>query len=102
MAEAAQPAHLWIAPNHRTLYAVNWETDGAVSSYHIDPKSGALAFLNKTSSHGALPNQVVVDPSGRVAVTVNFASGSLAAYKPVSYTHLDVYKRQIQAKLRWK
>jgi 6-phosphogluconolactonase len=81
MAEAAQPAHLWIAPNRRTLYAVNWETEGAVSSYHIDPKSGALAFLNKTSSHGALPNQVVVDPSGRVAVTVNFASGSLAAFR---------------------
>jgi 6-phosphogluconolactonase len=80
MAEAAQPAHLWIAPNHKTLYAVNWETNGAVSAYHIDPKSGALTFLNKTSSHGALPNQVVVDPSGRVAVTVNFASGSLAAY----------------------
>jgi len=81
MAEAAQPAHLWVAPNRKTLYAVNWETNGGVSAYHIDPKSGALTFLNKTSSHGALPNQVVVDPSGRVAVTVNFASGSLAAYK---------------------
>jgi 6-phosphogluconolactonase len=81
MAEAAQPAHLWIAPNRKTLYAVNWETNGGVSSYHIDPKSGALTFLNKTSSHGAQPNQVVVDPSGRVAVTVNFTSGSLAAYQ---------------------
>jgi 6-phosphogluconolactonase len=81
MAAAAQPAHLWIAPNRKTLYAVNWETNGGVSSYHIDSKSGALTFLNKTSSHGALPNQVVVDPSGRVAVTVNYASGSLAAYR---------------------
>ena len=81
MAEAAQPAHLWIAPNGKTLYAVNWETNGGVTSYHINPKSGALTFLNKTSSHGDLPNQVVIDPSGRVAVTVNFASGSLAAYK---------------------
>jgi 6-phosphogluconolactonase len=81
MAETAQPAHLWIAPNRKTLYAVNWETDGGVSAYHIDPKSGALTLLNKVPSHGALPNQVVVDPSGRVAVTVNYASGSLAAYK---------------------
>lgn len=81
MAETVQPAHLWIAPNGKTLYSVNWETNGGVSAYRIDPRSGALIFLNKISAHGALPNQVVVDPSGRVAVTVNYASGSLAAYK---------------------
>ena len=81
MAESPQAAHLWIAPNGKTLYTVNWETQGGVSAYHIDPKTGALTFLNKTSSHGAQPNQVVVDPSGQVAVTVNYTSGSLAAYK---------------------
>jgi 6-phosphogluconolactonase len=81
MAETPQPAHLWIAPDGKTLYAVNWETNGGVSAYHIDGKTGALTFLNKTSSHGAQPNQVVVDPSGRVAVTVNYTNGSLAAYK---------------------
>src|SRR5258708_6232533 len=57
MAETPQPAHLWIAPNGKTLYAVNWETVGGVSAYRIDPKTGALTFLNKTSSHGAQPNQ---------------------------------------------
>ena len=81
VAETPQPAHIWIAPNGKTLYAVNWETQGAVSAFRIDRKSGALAFLNKTASHGAQPNQVVVDPSGRVAVTVNYTSGSLAAYR---------------------
>src|SRR3569833_2098048 len=80
MAETPQPAHVWIAPNGKTLYAVNWVTDGTVSAYRIDPRSGALTFLNKTSSHGAQPNQVVVDPSGRVAVAVNYTSGSMAAY----------------------
>ena len=81
VAETAQPAHVWIAPNGKTLYAVNWETQGGVSAYRIDQKTGALTFLNKTSSHGAQPNQVVVDPSGSVAVTVNYTNGSLAAYK---------------------
>jgi 6-phosphogluconolactonase len=81
MAEAPQAAHLWIAPGGKTLYTVNWETAGGVSAYHIDPKTGALTFLNKTSSHGAQPNQVMVDPSGKVAVTVNYTSGSLAAYR---------------------
>src|SRR5436190_2384946 len=81
MAQSPQAAHLWIAPNGKTLYTVNWENQGGVSAYRIDPKTGALTFLNKTSSHGAQPNQVVVDPSGTVAVTVNYTSGSLAAYK---------------------
>ena len=81
MAKTPQPAHLWIAPNGKTLYTVNWETNGGVSAYRVDPRTGALTFLNKTSSHGAQPNQVVVDPSGRVAVTVNYTNGSLAAYK---------------------
>ena len=81
MAQTPQPAHLWIAPNGRALYTVNWETDGGVSAYRIDPHTGALTFLNKTSSHGAQPNQVVVDSSGKVAVTVNYTSGTLAAYK---------------------
>lgn len=81
MAETPQPAHVWIAPNHKTLYAVNWEKEGGVSAFHIDRATGALNFLNKVSSHGAQPNQVVVDPSSRVAVTVNYTNGSLAAYK---------------------
>ena len=26
--ETPQPAHVWIAPNGKTLYTVNWENDG--------------------------------------------------------------------------
>ena len=81
MAETPQPAHLWVSPNGKFLYTVNWETQGGVSAYGIDGKSGALTFLNRVSSHGAQPNQVVLDPSGRIAVTVNYTSGTLAAYK---------------------
>ena len=81
MAESPQAAHIWITPNGKTLYTVNWENDGGVSAYRIDRKTGALSFLNKTSSHGAQPNQVVVDPTGSIAVTVNYTSGTLAAYK---------------------
>jgi 6-phosphogluconolactonase len=81
MAATPQPAHLWIAPNGRTLYAVNWEDVGSVSAWRIAPHTGALTFLNKTSAHGAQPNQVVVDPSGRVAVTVNYTNGSMAAFR---------------------
>jgi 6-phosphogluconolactonase len=81
VAETPEPAHLWITPNGKYLYTVNWLQDGAVSAYAIDRHTGALAFLNKVSAHGASPNQVVVDPSGRVAATVNYNSGTLAVYR---------------------
>lgn len=81
MAQTPQPAHLWISPNGEFLYTVNWQDQGGVSAYRIDGKCGALTFLNRVSSHGAQPNQVVLDPSGRIAVTVNYTTGTLAAYK---------------------
>lgn len=81
VAEIPQPAHLWIAPNGKFLYAVNWEDAGGVSAFRVDPRTGALTFLNRVSSHGAQPNQVVVDPTGRFAVTVNYGNGTVAAYK---------------------
>lgn len=81
VAETPQPAHIWITPNGKYLYTVNWLQQGEVSGYAIDRHSGKLTFLNKVSAHGADPNQVVVDPSGKVAVTVNYISGTLAAYR---------------------
>ncbi|HEY2007428.1 MAG TPA: lactonase family protein [Rhizomicrobium sp.] len=85
VAETANPAHVWISPNGKYLYAVNWQENSArvppgVSAYAIDSKSGALKLLNKQNSAGELPNQVVVDPSGRVAATVNYKSGNLALF----------------------
>jgi len=80
-AETSQPAHVWVSPNGKFLYAVNWETNGGVSAFRINPENGQLSLLNKVSSQGALPNQVVLDPSGRIAIAVNYASGTMAAYK---------------------
>jgi 6-phosphogluconolactonase len=86
VAESASPAQLWVAPNGRFLYAANWQgsTDpipaNTISAYAIDSGTGGLAFINKVSSGGLGPNQVVVDPSGRIAVAVNYRSGSVAAF----------------------
>jgi 6-phosphogluconolactonase len=84
VAETPNPAHVWASPNGRNLYAVNWQGSDTmkgdtVSAYAINPKTGALTFLNKVSSAGVQPNQVVVDPSGKIAVTVNYNTGTLGA-----------------------
>jgi 6-phosphogluconolactonase len=84
-AASVNPVHLWAHPNGKFLYAANWETGDkatgdTVSAFAIDHKTGTLNLLNRVSAHGDRANQVVLDPSGRVAVTVTYNSGTVTAY----------------------
>jgi 6-phosphogluconolactonase len=79
-AATPEPAHLWIAPNGKTLYAVNWQTPGGVSAFRVSPKTGQLTLLGRVSAQGDKPNQVVLDPTGKIAATVNYTTGTLAAF----------------------
>jgi len=80
VAETPNPAYVCAAPNGRSFYAANWQDKGApegdpgVSAYRIDPASGKLAFINKASSGGEDPNQVVCDPSGKVVIAINYGA----------------------------
>jgi 6-phosphogluconolactonase len=85
VAEDVYPAQLWATPNGRFLYAANWQGTDAVpgdtiTAYAINRHTAALTLLNKVRCGGSGPNQVVVDPSGKVAVAVNYRSGSVAAF----------------------
>jgi 6-phosphogluconolactonase len=84
VAETVNPAHVWPSADGRFLYAVNWQTGDktngdTVSAFSIDQTSGQLTFLNKVSSHGESPNQVVLDPTGKAAVTVTYKGGTVTA-----------------------
>ena len=84
-AESVNPVHLWAHPNGKFLYAANWETGDkvigdTVSAFAIDHKTGKLNLLNRVSAHGDRANQVVLDPSGKVAITVTYNSGTVTAY----------------------
>ncbi|MGE0407207.1 MAG: lactonase family protein, partial [Candidatus Korobacteraceae bacterium] len=84
VAEAINPAALSATPDQRFLYAVNWQLPGevkedTVSAYSIDAKTGALTLLNKVGSRGIRANQVIVDPSGKMASVVNYSTGTVAA-----------------------
>jgi 6-phosphogluconolactonase len=77
VAETVNPAYVAATPDNRFLYATNWQTAAAakgdtVSAYAIDGRTGALTFLNKASAQGGLPNQVIVDPRGKIAVVTNY------------------------------
>ncbi len=81
MAEAPQPAHIWAGRDGKVLYAVNWEEQGGVSAFAVDAKTGHLTFLNRVSAEGSKPNEVMIDPTGRIAVSVTYNSGTVAAYR---------------------
>jgi len=82
-AEAVNPAHVWASPNGRYLYAVSWQNPDkmdTVAAYRIDHKTGMLTLINKVTAKGDLANQVVLDPSGKLAGTVTYASGTFTLY----------------------
>jgi 6-phosphogluconolactonase len=85
VAEATYPAQVFGTPDGRFLYAANWQgTETApgdtITAYAVDRRTGRLTFLNLVKCGGSGPNQVIVDPSGKVAVAVNYRSGSVAAF----------------------
>ncbi len=89
LAGQKNPSFLAIHPNKKFLYAVNeignykGEKAGGVSAYSIDPKTGALTFLNQQSSKGGAPCHLVLDASGRNVLVANYTGGSVASL-PIS------------------
>ena len=89
-AEMVNPSFLITDPQHRFLYAVtemgqerganSYKTNGSISSYSIDPKTGALTFLNKVDSGGGGPCHLVVDKTGKMLFVANYGSGNVASF----------------------
>jgi 6-phosphogluconolactonase len=78
-AQTVNPSFLAIDRSGRFLYAVSEQPEGSVSAWARDAQTGALRFLNRMPSGGALPCHVAVDPSGRTAIVANY-SGGLAGF----------------------
>jgi 6-phosphogluconolactonase len=89
-AEVVNPSFLVTDPQHRFLYAVTemgqargpdaYKTNGSISSFSIDRKTGALTFLNKIDSGGGGPCHLVVDKTGKMLFVANYGSGSVASF----------------------
>ena len=88
-AEIANPSFLAIDPEHRYLYAVTESAnkgskagmrDGLVSSFSIDPETGALKFMNSMPSGGRGPAHLTLDKTGKILFVANYGSGSVASF----------------------
>ena len=90
-AEIANPSFMATDPGHHYLYAVT-DTDAdirganadqvanTVSSFAIDPATGALKFLNRVSTGGKDPIHLIVDKTGKILFVANYDSGSVASF----------------------
>lgn len=83
------PTFLATDPQHRYLYTVTEPANagsltairgGSVSSYSIDPKTGALTFLNNVPSGGRGPTHLALDKTGKILFVANYQSGSVASF----------------------
>jgi 6-phosphogluconolactonase len=77
------PSFLAFDPRRQFLFAtcegLTTET-GAVASFAIDPKTGALTKLSQQMTHGGEPCHLCTDPSGRFLIVANHENGSVAVF----------------------
>jgi 6-phosphogluconolactonase len=84
-AEVANPSFVAVSPSHKFLYAITERAarrdgTGSVSSYAIDPASGALKLINRVPAHGNTSAHLVVDASAKWLLVANYGSGSVASF----------------------
>ncbi|MDB5740266.1 MAG: pgl 1 [Alphaproteobacteria bacterium] len=84
-AEVDSPSFVATDPHHRFLYALTERTSrkdatGYLSSYAIDPATGALRLINKVAANGTTTGHLAVDGTGRWLLVANYGSGSVAVF----------------------
>jgi 6-phosphogluconolactonase len=89
MAEVANPSFVATDPNNRFLYASTERGDGPtspamqqgfLSSFAIDPGTGALTFLNRVSAGGTSTAHLVVDHTANALFVANYGSGTVTSF----------------------
>jgi len=77
------PSYLSISPDGRNLHAVSevfeWQ-EGLVSSYAIEPGTGALRYQGVQGSRGTVACYLTMDSRSRAAFVANYWSGSVAMF----------------------
>jgi len=84
LAEVVNPTFLTLNVKGTLLYTVS-ETastggvkSGALSAFAVDPKTGALSFLNQQLSNGTSPCHLSLGLDGKALFTANYSNGTVA------------------------
>jgi 6-phosphogluconolactonase len=85
-AGVANPSFVSISPDKKFLFAIGetgGKKGGAVVSFSIDEKTGALKQLSESTSVGSGPCYITADRTGKMVLVANYGGGSIASL-PVS------------------
>ncbi len=86
-AKTSNPSFVAVHPSGDFLYAVNEDAEfngekgGGITSFSIDPETGALTEINSQCTHGEHPCHLTIDQTGRTVGVANYTGGSIAAYR---------------------
>lgn len=84
--ETVSPSFLAFSKDGRRLFAVNETGDtatdpaGGVSSFSVDPATGAIKLLSRLSSAGAAPCHLSLDRDEKHVLVANYWGGSVAVF----------------------
>jgi len=88
-AEIANPSFLTTDAQHHYLYSLGAPASkdnqagprrGSVSSFSIDPRTGALTYLNSVPAGGRGPAHLTLDNTGKILFVANYGDGSVSSF----------------------
>jgi len=89
-----------VLPHHPEVQFLALSVSDAPEDVIAVIRAGARGYITKTISGGELLQAVYRVAAGDAVFSPRLAGFVLDAFAPVSYTHLDVYKRQDRCTLR--
>lgn len=82
-APIVNPSWVTVGPHDRYLFAVSeleGSAEGAVASFAIDRKTGALHERNSMPSGGIAPCHIAVDHTGKMLLVANYTTGGVGVF----------------------
>lgn len=80
VARASNPSYLAISKDKQTVFSVNENNSGEVTSYKWDKSADTLQLISKVSSEGAAPCYIDLGPGDKTVAVANYSSGNVAVY----------------------
>jgi len=77
--EAKNPTWLAWSPDHANVYVTDAGLEG-IKACGRDPATGAWTVLNQQASGAGHPTHVVIDATGRMAISANYGTGTVTSW----------------------
>src|SRR6516162_1505827 len=81
VAAIPNPSYLSLDLGLRHLFCVNEMTDGGVSSFRINARSGMLTFMNMMPTYGQDTTHLSVQPSDQYLFAASYTSGNFQVFR---------------------